>query len=185
MNTDSMQENMNAKDKVEFLFKKILRYDFYISSTNAKASIVIAWNGIVIGTILLKYDSILCLYLSKGWSYSIANVLLIIIAVASIISIALMMKVVNPFLLTGSINGNSKSLIFFGDVSKMSINEYLDKEINSSYDEIQSDAMRQAYILATSLNEKMMNMQQSIRAIYFGLLALFLLVLLRGIITYV
>ena len=52
---------MDKKEHLELLLKKISRYDFYINSTNAKASIIIAWNGIIIGTIFLKYNSIIAI----------------------------------------------------------------------------------------------------------------------------
>lgn len=174
---------MNTKEKIELLFKKISRYDFYINSTNAKASIIIAWNGIVIGTILLKYNSIVSLF--PGWAYDVINVLLIFMAGLSIISITFVFKVINPFLSSGSKDISSKSLMFFGDVSGMSLNEYTKKESDLSYEEALSDAMGQAHILATGLNNKMKNMQQSIKAIKLGLLALFLLLLLKGVIVYV
>jgi hypothetical protein len=176
---------MDTKEKIELLFKKISRYDFYINSTNAKASIIIAWNGIIIGTILLKYTSIIALYLMSVWAYYAANVLLIIMAAASIVSIAFVFKVINPFLSSGSKDISSKSLMFFGDVAEMSLNEYTKKESDLSYEEALSDTMGQAHILATGLNNKMKNMQQSIKAINFGLLTLLLLVLLKGVIAYV
>lgn len=182
--SNNAQQSNNAIDRLEILFKKISRYDFYINSTHSKASIIIAWNGIVIGTILLKYNPILNLFLTPKWSYYIANTILIIMAISSIISIALMFRVVNPFLSSGNENINFKSLMFFGDVTKMSLDEYKKKEVSINYDEVLSDTIKQAHILATGLNDKMKNMQWSIKAINFGLLALLLLLLLKGVITY-
>lgn len=185
MNDYNNQESMSQKEKIDLLFKKISRYDFYINSTNTKASIIIAWNGIIIGTILLKYTSIIALYLKPVWAYYTANVLLILMAGSSIISIAFVFQVINPFLSSGSKDIGSKSLMFFGDVAKMSLDEYTRKESDLSYEEALSDTIGQAYILATGLNHKMKNMQRSIRAINLGLLALFLLVFLKGVIAYV
>ncbi|MEW6616610.1 MAG: Pycsar system effector family protein [Thermodesulfobacteriota bacterium] len=176
---------MDTKEKIDLLFKKISRYDFYINSTNGKTSIIIAWNGIIIGTILLKYTSIIALYLMSVWAYYAANVLLIIMAATSIVSIAFVFKVINPFLSSGFKGISYKSLMFFGDVAEMSLNEYTKKESDLSYEEALSDAMGQAHILATGVNNKMKNMQQSIRAINLGLLALLILVLLKGVIVYV
>jgi len=185
MNDDNKQETIDKKERVDFLFKKILRYDFYINSTNAKASIIIAWNSIVIGTILLKYNPIIGLYLTPEWAYYVAHVLLIIMATSSIVSIGFMFQVINPFLLAGSNDTCSKSLMFFGDISKMSLDEYSKKEIGLTYEEIHSDIIRQAYVLATGLNNKMKNMQRSITAIYIGLLPFSLLILLKGVVAYV
>lgn len=185
MSNNDNQQFINQKERIEVIFKKILRYDFYINSTNAKASIIIAWNGIVIGTILLKYNSIISLYRIPEWAYFISNVLLSFIALTSTISIILIFQVINPFLiLTHKKDKDSKSLLFFGSVAKMSFDEYFQKESTTSYKEILSDLTEQSYILAKGLNNKMKNMQKTIKAIFLQLLGLFLLILLRGVIIY-
>lgn len=175
---------MDKKEQLELLLKKISRYDVYINSTNAKTSIIIAWNGIVIGTILLKYNSFMELYVKPIWAYGIANALLLILAVTSFVSIALAFKVINPFLSSRNTGNNFDSLIFFGDVSKITLEEYKRKESNLNYEDILTDAIRQAHNLAIGLNNKMKCMKKSIAAIYYGLVSLLILILLKGIITY-
>lgn len=70
MNTNQSNLNpLDLKDKMEFLFKAISRYDFYINATNAKASLILVWNGIVIGTVLLKFDTILSLFIKPYWAF--------------------------------------------------------------------------------------------------------------------
>lgn len=177
---------MDKKEQLELLFRKIARYDFYINSTNTKASIIIAWNGIIIGTIFLKYNSIIEQYCKPEWAYYISNILLILLSISSILSIFFVFKVVHPFLLSSnSKDGTAKSLMFFGDVSEISYNEYAKRESELTYDEALSDSILQAHILAIGLSRKMKDMQKSIRAINFSLVIISILIALRGVIAYV
>lgn len=177
---------MDKKEHLELLLKKISRYDFYINSTNAKASIIIAWNGIIIGTIFLKYNSIIALYCKLEWAYYISNIFLVSLAISSILSIAFVFKAVNPFLSSSDSQKESpKSLIFFGDVSEIPHEEYAKRESELTYEKALSDSISQAHILATGLIRKMKDMQQAIRAINYGLLVIFLLIALKGVLAYV
>lgn len=180
---ESENKQSGEKEKIELIFKKILRYDFYVNSTNAKASLIIAWNGVVIGTILLKYNEIISLYANVKFAYYVATLFLLIIGFASVISIALVFQVVNPFL-TASHNKDGKSLFFFGSVAKLSFNEYKQKELESTYSDTLSDLIEQSYVISDGLNKKMNSLQKSIKAINYQLLFLLLLILLKGLINY-
>src|SRR5947209_8017908 len=95
---ESSGDSQLLKEKIDYLFKIIGRYDFYINSTNTKASLVIAWNGVVIGTILLKFNDILVTYKSSHWAVITASVLLSLMGICSVISIALVFNVIFPFI---------------------------------------------------------------------------------------
>lgn len=188
MNNNENQQSINSKERIEVIFKKILRYDFYINSTNIKASIIIAWNGTIFGTTLIKYNSIVSLYRIPEWAYLISNILLLIIALSSLTSIAFIFQVINPFLSSNhkhKTDNNSTSLLFFGSIAKMRFDDYIKRESSISYEELLSDLKEQSYILATGLNIKMLNMRRSIKAIYCGLISLSILALIKGVITYV
>ena len=174
-------------EKIESLYKKISRFDFYINSTNAKSSIIIAWNGVVVGTVLLKYNEIAGFYLNPKCVFIVSIISLVLIATSSLISIYFAFQVIYPFLKerTENIKSDSKSLLFFGSVANMSLDEYSRKELSSSYDEMLSDLIEQSHVLAFGLSEKMKNMQRSIRAINFQLILIFLLIVIRGFIVYV
>lgn len=188
MNNNENQQSINSKERIEVIFKKILRYDFYINSTNTKASIIIAWNGTVVGTTLLKYNSIISMYRIPEWAYFVSNILLLVIALSSLISIAFIFQVINPFLAsnhTQKTDKNSKSLLFFGSIVKMRFDDYMKRESSISNEELLSDLIEQSYILANGLNIKMLNMRRGIKAIYCSLISLLILVLVKGVITYV
>lgn len=181
---ESENKQSGEKEKIELIFKKILRYDFYVNSTNAKASLIIAWNGVVIGTILLKYNEIISLYENVRFAYYLSTLILLFIGFASVISIAFVFQVVNPFLTASHNKKDGKSLFFFGSVAKLSFSEYKQKELESTYSDTLSDLIEQSYVISDGLNKKMNSLQKSIKAINYQLFFLLLLVLLKGLISY-
>ncbi len=60
--------------KFELIKKNIDRFDHYIGTTNAKSSIILAFNGIIIGAILLKYDIFIKLFEDLCWCLCVARV---------------------------------------------------------------------------------------------------------------
>ncbi len=176
---------MDNKDKIDMTLKKISRFDSYIISTNAKASIVIAWNGIVIGTILLKYHQITSLFDMFLIPYYLSIIIIFIIGISSIIAIAYVFQVVYPFLETKEIQDDDNSLFFFGAIAKMSYSSYREKEISSKEDEVLDDVLEQAHILAKGLNEKMHNLRHSINFIKCQLISICLLLIMKLIISFI
>jgi len=183
MGNDEKHEDISYRDKIDFLNKKMSRFDFYINTTNTKASVIMAWNGIIIGTILLKYDIIMSLYPCVTLMNHIASIILIVIGVLSITSVAFAFQVIFPFLTSSARADNSKSLFFFGDVGNMTIEEYERAESNTSYKKIFSDAVGQYHILAVGLRDKMKHMRRSIMAVFYTICAIFLMLLLK-VVTY-
>jgi len=182
---------MDDKTRIENVLKKISRFDFYINSTNTKSSIIIAWNGTVIGTIFLKYHQVTSLYVIHLWSYYLSNVLLVLIGIASIFSIAYVFDVIYPFLKEkdnikkDEDNGNgSESLFFFGSIAKLSCKKYIEKEKKTEGKDVLEDVLEQSHILAKGLFDKMNNLRLSINAIKFQLFLICLLIILKGVIFY-
>lgn len=183
MGNENRQLPIEEKDNLDIILKKILRYDFYINSTNSKASLVIAWNGLVVGTVLLKYNEIISLYQNLYFAYAV-KILLALIGFASVISIALVFQVVYPFLVPNQKKNAIQSLFFFGSVAKLSFEEYIERESNATYHSALSDLTEQAYVLATGLNKKMISLQRSIKAINYQLVFILFLLFLKGVIDY-
>lgn len=182
---------MDDRSRIENALKKISRFDFYINSTNTKASIILAWNGIVIGTIFLKYGQVISLYNTYLWSYYLSNVLLVLIGIASIFSIAYAFDVIYPFLKekdkikTDEDNDNdSGSLFFFGSIAKRSCETYIKEEYASSEKDVLEDVLKQVHILSKGLFDKMNKLRSSINAIKFQLFFICLLIILKGVIFY-
>ncbi len=159
-------------NKIDFLWKTIQRFDFYINSTNTKASSIIAFNTFVLGGIVLKASEILpskgidhCLYLTSGIS-------LIISAIASLVSLIVTFFVISPFLKSSGdtdtkVKEPYSSTVFFADVSRLGSATQLLEQIKSSSDEvIYQDLSTQAYSLAQGLNGKF----EKIKIIFYWIL---------------
>ena len=160
----SQTNDYPLSSRVELLLKIINRYDAYIVSTNAKASLIITWNGVVIGAIILKYHEILNQFPCKGTLVTIIPILLVFCGIFALLSTGVIFGVVFPFLTT-SRDGKS-SLIFFGSVADMKSEEYLNAMYSFSIYDLIVDLAGQASILAFALKLKMRRLQLSIWAIY-------------------
>ena len=162
----------NDFDKVDFLWKVIVRYDHYINTTNTKASLIIAWNGIVIGAVLLQYKYILEIFSIDPHGKIIALIAMFLLGFTSLISNLIIFGVVTPYMPNSD---NSTSLIYFSSVSKMDQENYhnfLDKSDNNS---IIADLSLQATELAAILETKMKKTRKSIICMYIGLVIIYLM----------
>lgn len=147
-------------DKIDYLFEIIKRFDFYTNSTNAKASLIIAWNGVLIGTVLLKYSEILSIFQTVYWAKITVIFFLLLIGISGAISNLFIFWGVFPFLRksskapTGKIL-ESESAIFFGSVAQLDAKTYHDKILNSDATDLLTDLTDQAATIAQGLNNKM------------------------------
>lgn len=170
------QQDLPSASRIDFLLKIINRYDTYITSTNAKASLIIAWNGVVIGAILLKYQEIISQFSCVSKVPTLAGLLLVICGILALVSNGLIFGVVFPFL-TASRDGRG-SLIYFGSVAKTDPQEYVNAIQAASSGDLIKDLAHQASTLAVGLEMKMRRLQKSIWAIYAELVSIALLVIL-------
>lgn len=164
-NTMDNPEN-NQINKVEFLWKVISRYDHYINSTNAKASLVIAWNGIVIGAVLLQYEDILKTFSVKPNGQLVASICMFLLGLLSLVSNFFVFRVVTPYVPNGE---TQKSLIYFGSVSKMEQHKYDSLLSEADQNSIISDLSAQVTDLASILETKMKKTKTSIVFMCIGL----------------
>lgn len=170
--TDSEKIN---KEKITFLVDIIKRYDNYIASTNTKASLIIAFNSLVLGTILLKFKDIIAIYPSLIIQ-DIAGLLLLLMTFTSFLSLFFVFGVVYPYFGSDAEEKRqNRSLLYFGSVSKMGATEYYNYIRRASTNELAEDLSTQATILANGLKQKMVKMQKSIKA---GVCVLFLMIFL-------
>ena len=165
------QEVGEKNNKIDILWKIIARYDHYINTTNSKASLVAAWNGIVIGTVLLKFEDIIKMYQEYCFGTIIASVCIFSLGFSSLLSNFFIFRVVLPHL--SKTNSSNRSLIYFGDVSSLSKEEYVKKILDSDTAVITTDMAEQATILANTLKNKMNNTKLSIYFATFGLLVIY------------
>jgi len=173
-------KNMKTASKITFIIDVIKRYDNYIISTNAKASLIIAFNSIILGTVLLKFGDIISFYNSSGIRGAV-GLLLVLISASSLLSLFFVFSVVYPYFGSKTDDGNQQhSLVYFGSVSKISGQEYLNRLEICSIEGLIKDLTEQATILARGLNAKMLKMRHSIESITFSLVFILFLVILRA-----
>lgn len=172
------------KDKIDFLLKVIGRFDLYINSTNTKASLIFAWNGFVVGTLLLKYNEIIGLFPVTSNFSLIINTIFLAIALCAVISNIIAFQVIFPSLKSDS-KGENNSIIFFGSVASASAEKYFDKVSKISNEEILNDITDQTVTLAGIVNDKMQNLKKSIKTLYLEFYFIGLLFFLKFLVSIV
>ncbi len=170
-------EKHTRKEKTDLVFRIIGRFDFYINSTNTKASLIFAWNGIVIGSLLLKFNDILGLYPQKH--QLVIGIFLASIGICAAISNIVAFQVIYPFLRGSNKSSENNSIFYFGSVASVKSEDYFDKVCRISTDEMLADITDQGVILARGLNAKMKWLKNSIIAVYFELGLILLLFVFR------
>lgn len=176
---------MNENEiKIKLLKTNIERFDQYISTTNVKASIILAFNSIIIGSIFLKYNVFIRLYENPTWGLYISLILIILLGISSTLSIIFAFRVINPFLESGH-EDSYQSLLFFKSIAEMKKDTYKEMIKNTNFGSYLEDLEKQSYQLAVGMTRKSMDTIRSITFIYIGLGIIIILFILKGIISFV
>lgn len=170
--------------KIELLKKNIERFDHYISTTNAKSSIILAFNGIIVGSIFLKYDVLVKLFEEPIWCLYLAIVLLSVLGISSIFSIIYAFRVINPFLESGH-SEDYRSILFFKSISEMGYDEYNQMIENTNIENLIQDLKKQSYQLARAMTKKSSDAYKSVLCIYISLGIVASLLILKGATSFV
>jgi len=141
-------------DEIKYLLDKtISRIDTYITSVNTKAVFIVTFNTFILGAIIVNFDRIVGI--TKLPPYPLLIILLLfVIAFSSALSIIYVFNAVAPFLKSGNVEGEYSSLLFFGSISKMPLEEYEKNVSKSDEASIFLDMIRQNHVLAVAASEK-------------------------------
>lgn len=177
-NEQSLKTDLNTSD---FLWKIINRFDFYMGSTNTKATVVVAFNTFVFSAIILKWRELLPFFGEHRTAIFVANILMIIAAMASLASLTVTYFVINPYLKSPKIPTSYHSKLFFGHVSEFIKPEEYHECVKACNDEEWvKDLCFQAHALADGLANKFKLMKLAILIILWGqLLPLALILLIK------
>lgn len=168
----SVDENQNhTKEKIDFLFDIIKRYDHYIATTNFKVGLMMSFvSAIIIGLSVqvISIGSKLCQHKLLYYTTIIFCLLTIFFALVSVFRL---LKVIFP---------NTKtyiaktSLIFYGDVAQINGGCHgFKKSIDSmSTQEFLKDLSEQTFILACITDEKFRFIKAAARLIMYTVLPL-------------
>lgn len=168
-------------EKDEFVWKIISRFDHYIGTTNTKATVIVAFNTFVFSAIVLKWADLLLPYQGQRAIVFISSLLLLVAALSSLVSLAAVFLVINPFLKSPKKPAKYHSIIFFGHVAEYDkADEYLQCVQSSDEDKLTEDLCIQAHALAQGLDKKFRIMKIAVYAIlFFQLPSLALLILIK------
>lgn len=166
--------------KIELLKKNIERFDHYISTTNTKSSIILAFNGIIVGSIFFKYDVLIKMFEEPIWCLYSANILLIALGISSIISAVFAFRVINPFLESGH-NENYRSILFFKSIYEMGYEKYNQIIDNINNENLIHDLKKQSFQLARGMTNKSGDAYKSVLCIYISLGVTISLLILKGV----
>lgn len=159
-------DNQNQIDKEQFLWKVLGRYDDYIGSTNSKTAIIVAFNAFVVTGIILRWNDIGTLFTGYTKLTSVANLLLIVAAISSTVSLWFVFKSINPFLKSPEHPTKYTSAIFFGHVSKFNSPEDYIAHLNEmDQDRLFQDLARQAHSIAQGTKNKFDHLAKAIGVI--------------------
>lgn len=169
--------------KDEFIWKVISRFDHYIGTTNAKATVIVAFNTFVFSAIVLKWADLLFPYKDQRVVAFIAIFLLLVAALSSLVSLAAVFLVINPFLKSPKKPEKYHSRIFFGHIAEYDkADDYLKCVRSSDEDKLMEDLCMQAHALAQGLDSKFRIMKIAVGAIlFYQLPSLALLVLINTV----
>lgn len=149
----------------EALWKIIGRYDVYFGSTNNKAAFLIAYNTFALSAILLQLGAIDTITPATVHPAARLGFLVIIAAtcIATLVSLALVLLVVVPYIKSNKKPGLYHSIVFYGDVAEHASAEDFKRQVDS-YDasKLAEDLSHQAHVLAKGLLGKFTLMRNSI-----------------------
>ena len=177
--------SLDDTEKTEILFKSIGRYDFYINTTNTKASLILAINGLLVGTTLIRVEALLGSDTPLGYIHDAGVYLFATFGILTILSLYFTFKSVIPFFSSGELSSSSyPSIFFFRSVASLSLDEFSMRIKNLGEKECFDDVINQAHELATGLDSKMKNLRRAFYTTFLNILVLIILVILRGYTLY-
>lgn len=145
---------MNKNEKIEMLKHTMERYDHYYDSVNNKGNLYLTLNTFLFGGIITAYYNIKeslvwkCDILFFVWAALICCGLSLLFTLWAII----------PYL-SRQKNSIKNSLLYFGDVSNVSIGSFTKKYAEITEDKVYEDFLQQVHLLAIGLQNKFRRLQ--------------------------
>lgn len=171
---------METNEKSELLWKTLTRYDFYINSTNSKATVLLAFNTFILSGLIVKWTEFFQIF-DVPWLKKTATILLGIISVAAVVSLFLTLFVINPFLKSPRRPKDYHSNIFFGHVAEYNFaKDYLASIQNQGSEDIVKDLSYQTHIVAQGIDRKFKCMKHAFYPVLFVIIpSIFILILCK------
>lgn len=162
-----MRRVIVLKDEQKYLLDKLFnRMDLYYGSINSKSTFIISFNTFILGTLVIKYKDIMMSFNNQKILCILPVIFLFIILGVSM-SLYRVFKAVTPYLSSGNKPSSYHSILFFGSISEISIEDYINNIESLDDDKLKEDMIRQTHELAVGLNEKFVNITKSMYWIIF------------------
>lgn len=153
------------------IFRIMQRFDGYVGTTHARAPLVLTFNTFSVSAILIKWEELMQAFNGNVVAARVASILLVIIALAALVSLAYVFRVVTPYVSPRSKRlarmepGRRPSLFYFEDVADLSVPELLKAMEERDDSIVRADLAEQAHALALSVREKFKNLNGATRTI--------------------
>ena len=159
--------DQDAAARTDFLWNTLTRMDGYITSTNSKAGMLLAYETFLLGAFILKADEFLD-PIAVDWVRISSIVLITVFGLACVVSLVLTPSVVQPFLKSNSRPGKYHSQIYFGDVSRVAnAKKFVELVHGADANSRLDDLAQQVHIVAEAANRKFERLRWSTRAAVF------------------
>jgi len=152
---------------LQFFQEELKRISEWIRFTDQKAALVAVYYSALISFLVVKKDIIvICLkQLSLGELF-ILNSILFLLLIFITLGIFYLFSSIFPRLKN---HFNKKSLFYFGTISRMEFLNFIEKMGSLSEDEMKKQIIEQIYILSVIADQKMNNIQNSIRCLFVSI----------------
>jgi hypothetical protein len=163
-------QNLTSPNRSDFVWKVIGRFDTYIDGTNKKATVLVAFNTFVLGTIVLKWKDLQQILAGHPRSLLVAAVFITVAAIGTLVGLGLAFLAIHPFLKSFKKPGDYHSNLFFVHVAEHPTGaDYRAAVIKADSECDITDLCHQAHILACGLTSKMTRLQISFWATILAL----------------
>ncbi len=146
MNTSS---TTNLTDRRDLLWRTLARYDIYVGTTIARAAAVAAVNALIVGVLSVKAPEALASITNNG-PRMVLSTAMCASALAALGALTASFVAIVPY--TGG--SHNASLIYFGDVGRADVAEFLAAVQTSDSESIERDLARQVHAMAVGLRRK-------------------------------
>ncbi|WP_460615325.1 Pycsar system effector family protein [Hymenobacter seoulensis] len=169
--------SMTDTDRITHLKFILGRYDQYANAVNTKGSFLLAFNSFAAGGFVVNFLKLAEGLKSNCTVYAWFQVISLLFVLVSVISIYLTIRAVYPALTSGNNRGNYQSLIFFGSVSELQPDTFLQQVKEADNASTINDLARQTNQVASILSGKFRHISWASQLVYVQLTIFFALFL--------
>jgi hypothetical protein len=162
---------MSDKEKIEFFWRSIQRYDHYIESTNTKSTIIFSLCTFILGGIVASDVFADLVQGSTSFGAKLLTTIGITLVVSTLLVLARSFKVIYP----KTPPDEERSLIFFEDVSQMSRERLLQRVEKLDTKKALRDLVGQNWILSKIATEKFKHLKHAFFGLKFSIILVGLL----------